>query len=178
MSIQSEMLLDELEKNLSDYANHIDFLVQRIGSNENIQIYNGYHNSTNDESICVQAMIYKIYRDYSEKLNDYDEAIPDDPQIMNIKAIINNINKKGIRRFIEQNDLTLPFFALLAKAKPYTKPLTSFEDKKLLQNFMRKSDINYIKHCIRHEKYYLESIEKGTWKTIRDNIKTLDSLKF
>ena len=178
MSITSEILLDELKIALSDYANHIDFFVQRIASNDNIKIYNSYHNSVNNESLCVQAMIYKIYQDYSKKLIDFASPIPDTPQIVNTEDIIKKINKKGITRFIKQNDLNFTFSSLLLRANPGTKSLPCFKDKKFMQNSIRKREINLIKRWIQIDKDLLENFEKGTWKATRDKLKTLDSLKF
>jgi hypothetical protein len=175
MSVKSELLLEELKIALRDYGNHIDFFLQRIASNENIKIYNGHHNSANCESICVQAMIYKIYQDYGGKLIDFGEPIPDTPQMINTKIVINNINKKGIPRFIKQNNLDFPFFALLAKTSPNTEPVTNFEGRKLL---IHKSEIRLLKQHIKSDLYTLETFEKGTWKTIRKKLKTLDSIKF
>jgi hypothetical protein len=151
--------------------------VQRIGSNENFKIYNSYSNSADNESFLVKAMIYKIYQDYAGKLIDFDSPIPDVPQVVNTKVMINNINKKNTPRFIKQNGLDLPFFALLAKASSYAKPVIRFEDKEFLQNFLRKMEIRHIKKCKQIDIDLLEFFEKEAWKTIRDKIKAIDSLK-
>jgi len=177
MSIKNEVLCDEHKLVLRDYANHIDLFVQRIGSSENVKIYNSYSNFADNESFLVKAMIYKIYQNYAGKLIDFNSPIPDVPQVVNTKVMIHNINKRNIPRFIKQNDLDLPFFALIAKASSYTKPVIRFEDKEFLQNFLRKMEIRHIKKRKQIDIGLLEFFEKETWKTIRDKIKAIDSLK-
>jgi hypothetical protein len=178
MFIENERLVTGLKEALTDYANHIDFFVQRIASNENIKIFNSYQNSSDSESICVQAMIYKTHQDYGEMLTEFSGEIPDAPQLLNSNALIKNINKKGIKRFIKQNNLDLPFFALLSKANPDIPPEINFTNNKLTINIVRKSGIESIKSYIKYDKCILESIEKGTWKIIRDKVNALDNLKF
>jgi hypothetical protein len=175
MCIKSELLLNELKVALTDYANHIDLFLQKIGSNENIKIYNRHHSSSNSENICIQAMIYKTYQNYGENLIDFDEPIPEAPQVMDTKVVIKNINKKGISYFIKHHDLDFPFFALLAKANPHTDLVTSFENRKL---FIIKSEIRLLKTRIKLDRYILEVFEKGTWKTIRKKLNALDNIKF
>ncbi|MDG1816382.1 MAG: hypothetical protein P8H22_09810 [Glaciecola sp.] len=178
MFSRSEILLDELIIALERYANHIDIFVQRIASNENIKIYNSYHNSLNKEDICVQAMIYESYRIYCEKLIDFDLPIPDIPQLINTKLILKNINKKGTSLFLKQNDLKFSFSALSIKAGSCTDLATSFKESKFMHDFIQKKEIQHINRCIKNDLYLLETFEKGTWKILRDKIKKLDSYKF